>query len=97
MSPSGNPQRVRRHIVYFGHVQGVFFRATCAQLSRGFDVTGYVRNLNDGSVELEAEGTAEQTGDFLAAIARHFQNNITRTHAQDGPPTGAESAFTVRY
>jgi acylphosphatase len=39
-----------------GHVQGVFFRATCARLAREAGLGGYVRNLPDGRLEAAFEG-----------------------------------------
>jgi acylphosphatase len=54
--------------LYSGHVQGVGFRYTVRSLTNGFDVTGTVRNLPDGRVELTAEGTAEELSAFLQAI-----------------------------
>lgn len=53
---------------YAGRVQGVGFRATVRQLACGYDVTGTVRNLPDGRVELIAEGTKAELEDFLIGI-----------------------------
>lgn len=46
----------RVHAVITGTVQGVFFRTSAQQEARRRDLTGWVRNLPDGSVELEAQG-----------------------------------------
>jgi len=62
---------MKRHRVtnlYSGHVQGVGFRYTVRTLTQGFEVTGTVRNLDDGSVELAAEGAKEELEAFLEAI-----------------------------
>jgi acylphosphatase len=50
-----------RRVSYEGHVQGVGFRWTTKNIARGFEVTGTVRNLPDGRVQLEvaAEDPAE--------------------------------------
>ena len=56
-------------VLYTGRVQGVGFRATVRHLSRGYDVTGMVRNLPDGRVELVAEGLKDELQAFLAGIA----------------------------
>lgn len=97
MAAEGGRQHIRRGIVYSGRVQGVFFRATSADLARGFDVVGYVRNLPDGAVRLEAQGAPEQVDGLLDAIARHFRGNITRAQIDDVPMRGDESAFEIRY
>ncbi len=54
---------------FSGRVQGVGFRATVRQLACGYEVTGTVRNLNDGRVELVAEGREEELRAFLDGIA----------------------------
>jgi len=56
------------NILYSGQVQGVGFRYTVKSLATGFEVTGAVRNLPDGRVELVAEGSAEELDAFRQAI-----------------------------
>ena len=56
-------------VLYSGRVQGVGFRATVRYLACGYDVTGMVRNLPDGCVELIAEGTRAELDAFLTGIA----------------------------
>lgn len=53
---------------YSGHVQGVGFRYEVRRVATGFEVTGLVRNLLDGRVELVAEGTREELESFREAI-----------------------------
>ena len=60
--------RRRLHVLYSGRVQGVGFRYQAKQAAAGFEVTGNVRNLPDGRVELTAEGEAGELQDFQAAI-----------------------------
>ncbi len=55
---------------YSGRVQGVGFRATVRHIACGYDVTGFVRNLPDGRVELIAEGAKAELKAFLEAIAQ---------------------------
>ena len=88
---------VRRHVIYRGRVQGVFFRATSYDLSRSFQVVGYVRNAPDGTVELEAEGPLSEVDGFLAAVANHFKRNITNADIRALPPVGGEENFRIRY
>ena len=61
-------KRSRVHILYSGHVQGVGFRYTVKSVAAGFEVTGQVRNLPDGRVELVAEGPREELEAFRRAI-----------------------------
>jgi acylphosphatase len=60
--------RQRVTVFYSGRVQGVGFRFSVRDLATGFDVTGTVRNLDDGRVELIAEGTREEIEAFRDAI-----------------------------
>jgi acylphosphatase len=60
--------RQRLHILYTGRVQGVGFRYTTKTVACGFDVTGEVRNLSDGRVELVAEGARPELEEFQKAI-----------------------------
>ena len=60
--------RSRLHIFYSGRVQGVGFRYTVKSLALGFEVTGTVRNLADGRVELAAEGMREELDAFQRAV-----------------------------
>ena len=63
-------------IFYSGHVQGVGFRYTAKTVAAGFEISGAVRNLSDGRVELIAEGTREELEAFRAAVRdaglKHF-------------------------
>ena len=60
--------RSRLHIFYSGRVQGVGFRYTVKIRASGFEVTGIVRNLSDGRVEMVAEGRKEELEAFRRAI-----------------------------
>jgi acylphosphatase len=60
--------RQRLHILYSGRVQGVGFRYTARATAPGFEVTGTVRNLPDGRVELTAEGRRDELEAFQRAI-----------------------------
>jgi acylphosphatase len=60
--------RRRMQIFYSGCVQGVGFRYTAKTVATGFEVTGVVRNLPDGRVELIAEGASEELEAFRGAI-----------------------------
>ena len=60
--------RKRMQVLYSGRVQGVGFRYTVQRLASGFEVTGAVRNLPDGRVELLAEGRQDELDAFRQAV-----------------------------
>ena len=57
-------------IFFEGNVQGVGFRWSVKQVAKGFDVVGWVRNLPDGRVELQASGEEAEVRAFIAAIGQ---------------------------
>jgi len=57
-----------RQVFYEGRVQGVGFRYTIRQIATGFEISGNIRNLPDGRVELLALGASEEVAAFLQAI-----------------------------
>src|SRR5437868_2572582 len=67
-----------RMVHYTGDVQGVGFRATTEEVARAYPVTGWVRNLADGRVELLVEGPSDGVQDFLQAVRTRWKKNITK-------------------
>lgn len=65
-------QQLTQRWIIFGGVQGVGFRFFTYKKARSLGLTGYVRNLTDGSVEVVASGTASQ----LATFANFLQSGI---------------------
>ena len=86
----------RIRCIYTGRVQGVGFRATAAQIARGHDVTGYVRNLPDGRVELVAEGDAAEVDRFASALADRMRGHLDAVDRHHEAATGEFRAFDVR-
>ncbi len=52
-------------IKVFGYVQGVFFRYTTRKIARNLGLTGYVKNMSDGTVYIEAEGAKDKLNELL--------------------------------
>ena len=64
---------------YFtGRVQGVGFRYTALQVAREYEVAGFVSNLPDGRVLLEAEGTPEEVDSFIKAVQERMHGSVRR-------------------
>ena len=78
-------KRARVMNLYAGRVQGVGFRYTARTVALGFEVTGTVRNLDDGRVELVAEGAREELEGFLQAIR---DSEVGRLIRQEMPHWG---------
>jgi acylphosphatase len=90
--------RKRGHVFYWGRVQGVGFRYSAREVACGFDVTGSVRNLPDGRVELVAEGDEEEVKAFLEAIHQsQLGNYIRREDVNWGQTTGEFMRFEIRF
>ena len=60
--------RERLHATVFGLVQGVFFRSATETRAKQLGVTGWVRNLSDGSVEVVAEGSRAALQELVAFL-----------------------------
>lgn len=68
--------RITERIIYTGRVQGVGFRYTVRSLARQHPLSGFVRNLPDGSVELVVAGRKAAIEVLLAEVATYFRHNI---------------------
>ena len=65
-------------VLYSGQVQGVGFRYTVKSVATGFELTGSVRNLPDGGVELIAEGAKDELEAFRQAIRESGLDHFVR-------------------
>jgi len=83
-------------VTYAGRVQGVGFRATAVRIARSHPVTGWVRNLSDGRVELHAEGERDQVAAFLDAVTAYWGDFITDEQRDWRAAEGTHSGFHVR-
>ncbi len=75
-----------------GMVQGVGFRWGAAREAWRTGVTGYVKNMSDGSVYIEAEGTRVQLETF-AEWCRRGPGAVDSVEINEGPPAGYTSFF----
>lgn len=91
------PVTERRTVLYTGRVQGVGFRYTTQGIARRYDVTGYVRNLPDGRVELVAEGDRNELAAFLDDVRERMRTHIRDEKIDRGPANGEFGAFEIRH
>jgi acylphosphatase len=79
-------------------VQGVFFRDFVSQCAREIDLTGYVRNLPDGAVEVRAEGEKRQLEKLISYLkAGPPAARVDEVVAVWSAYTGNYSGFSVRH
>ncbi len=91
-------ERVRAHVIVSGRVQGVFFRAETRQAARRIGVSGWVRNLPDGTVEAVFEGTRAQVDAMLDWCRQGPPTaRVDDLQVQEQAATGAFAGFDVRY
>jgi acylphosphatase len=89
-------KRRRMHIFYSGRVQGVGFRYTTKNVAMGFEVTGAVRNLSDGRVELIAEAPQDELEAFRVAIRESgLESFISNEAITWGEPSGEFRGFEI--
>ena len=79
---------MRRHFILSGRVQGVGFRWRASQIGEMLGLTGWVRNLEDGSVEMEAEGSEEDIDRLLQMLQNDRYIDITGMRGRTVPEEG---------
>src|SRR5213080_3126547 len=85
-------------VFYEGHVQGVGFRWSVRDVAKGFDVTGWVRNLADGRVELQVTGEDDEVRAFLDGIRQGELHSLIHKQTEnklDKPVTAR--GFDIRH
>ena len=90
--------RKQAQVHYSGRVQGVGFRYSVREVTCGFEVTGFIRNLPDGRVELLIEAEEAEAQAFLEAIHDTQLDNYIRTEDVNWrPATNEFTRFEIRY
>ena len=85
-------------VFFEGNVQGVGFRYSIRHVAKGFEVTGWVRNLRDGRVEMQVDGEDAEVRAFIDAIMQSELRGHIKKHEvtplTNAPPT---RGFEIRY
>lgn len=92
-----SPVLQRRQVLYSGRVQGVGFRYTTRSVARHYDITGFVRNLSDGNVEVVVEGAADQLDGFLGELGDRMSEYIHQVKCDQRPALQEFANFGIRY
>lgn len=85
-----------KHIIFQGRVQGVGFRYTALRIASGLNLNGYVRNLPDGTVEMQIQGPAHDLEQCIQEIKDYFQSNLRDTKVVDQPPQPSLQDFRIK-
>ena len=89
-------EKVRKHIFFYGRVQGVGFRYYAVQKANQLGLTGWVKNLYDGSVEMEVEGQEELIDQLIIFLQNRTYIWIERIDAKK-IPWQQDSSFCEIY
>lgn len=86
---------IRKHFFFSGQVQGVGFRYRAYYAAQRAGVTGWVMNLDDGRVEMEAQGTYSAISQMLGDLYRSQFIRITDLQARNIPADPGERTFQI--
>lgn len=87
----------RLHVFYSGSVHGVGFRYTAARIASSLSIKGWVRNVEDGRVEVVCEGNESELKEFMQKIADTFENYIRDADIEWGKKSGEFETFDIRF
>lgn len=87
--------RYRLQIWFSGHVQGVGFRFKAAQIAKGYDVSGFVKNLDDGRVHLAAIGEPSEVGEFASELCRVMADFIRSVDKKEDKTSAKYTGFKI--
>ncbi len=89
-------ENLRKHIIFYGRVQGVGFRYRAYYSANNFGLSGWVRNLYDGTVEMEVQGREELIHSMLKNLNQDHYIRIDHMETEQIPLKQDESGFRVR-
>ncbi len=88
--------KIRKHIIFHGQVQGVGFRWHATNFANVNSLTGWVQNLPDGTVEMEVQGTEEKISALIGYMGQRNYVVIERLEMESLPVNDKEWSFHER-
>ena len=88
---------IAKRVIFNGRVQGVGFRYTTKDRARGFEVCGWVKNLPEGTVELQVMGEEDEVESFIKEIAEesNVAHHIKSLTAEEVPLLQGVTGFRI--
>ena len=97
----GNSQlemsQIAKHMVFIGRVQGVGFRFTAARVAERYGLTGFVRNLRDGTVEMLVQGPGGDIDNCVTDIQESFAGYIRETKIEEVAFNAQHTDFKITF
>jgi acylphosphatase len=90
-------EQLARHVIFKGRVQGVGFRYTMHRAANRYDLTGFVRNLPDGTVEALLQGTEANIQACLGDLQDTFGGYLREMNTTDCPVNPRYHDFRITY
>jgi len=84
-------------MIFIGRVQGVGFRYTAHRIAHRHQLTGFVRNLPDGTVEMFAQGSAQDIDDCIQDIKEYFGDYLREARVQEIPIDPKYKDFGITF
>jgi len=85
------------HVIFSGQVQGVGFRFTTESIANQLGLSGWVKNIPGGDVEVVAEGEEAALRDILSRLEDQFSGYIVKKQVSWGPATGEFKDFGIEF
>jgi len=88
---------IAKHIIFSGRVQGVGFRFTAQRIAERYGLTGFVRNLPNGTVEMFAQGDANDMARCLRDIDEAFAGYVRDAKIEDASLNARYDEFSIAF
>jgi acylphosphatase len=90
-------EQTAKHIIFTGRVQGVGFRFTAYHIANRYKLTGFVRNCTDGTVEMLAQGPADDITACIRDIEKSFPGYIRQADAEEKTYNPEYTDFNITF
>ncbi|MCK4914122.1 MAG: acylphosphatase [Planctomycetes bacterium] len=90
-------EQIARHIIFVGRVQGIGFRFTAFDAANRHRLTGMVRNLSDGTVEMFAQGFEKDIKNCVADIKKSYSKNIREIKIEEAVVNPRYEDFKITF